>query len=957
MKTILSKMRVVAVALACVMLGVLFFVDANGEVKANENITFTVPESTDACAYATYSTDEAKAIVQACLTNNTAPQVSEAAGYLFAGWYKDELCTLENAVTAYDENVTTYYAKFVPEGLLGVKAQLSPQKNLRFVSSIDGLAYSRIGFILEKDGKTYSNDTKDVFKRIEAKTEGNEYTYSPKVVDTDSEYFVTAIWNNVQDTDTFYVRAYFKTLDGVEVVGPSRYVSASHDNANYINLPVKGLTATTDSTVEVSATNLPEGITVTATVLKKATNEDVYAHVLITLAGGTNKDLKSVTTFDFGDGVTAKYRNLFTSYNGSNADDSWYEAYKDTENEFIVATSADFYGMDSVITDTFEGKTIYLVSDIVANDVTVTDNEDGTKHYGWTAEEPHNWSPLASSTNPFAGRFDGQGHTIKGLYHSSTDQYVGLFAATSSTSTVKNFNLTDSQIIKQDNSQKAYYLGSVVGQGYGTYEDIYSNATVQGAITENEKTQCIGGIVGVAYKDEINCTNCHYAGNISTASKYIGGIVGMLRSDQSDGSSTLYDNITNCIFSGRIATTNSEPYLGGICGYVNRIRGCDITDCVSVGTLQYSSGASKTYIGSVVGCESDDKSSYAFTLTIDGTVTNATLPQVGANGDSIADPKLYSGADFDLSWYDMSPRGYVISDAADLYGVYLLSLAGETFAGDTIRLGDDIELDGTSETANWTPIPEFAGTLDGDGHTISGIHVAVTANYAGVFAKVSGATIKNLRIEDSMFTSSKNYIAVIAGDGYGTFEQIHIASNVSISTTGTGAAGILARATDGASSFKQCWNAGSVTVSGSRKYCAGGLVGRADKKVTIENCLNSGTIDGNDKSAGGFIGWIYSDTGHEIRNSVNTGTIEATKQTGALFGLIDDASVTIEHCYNKSNIERLSTNDKNAILTYKNDEKLDFINVTNLETEPFTNLESSVWNIEEGTTPTLKCFE
>lgn len=51
----------------------------------------------------------------------------------------------------------------------------------------------------------------------------------------------------------------------------------------------------------------------------------------------------------------------------------------------------------------------------------------------------------------------------------------------------------------------------------------------------------------------------------------------------------------------------------------------------------------------------------------------------------------------------------------------------------------------------WTPLKNFAGTFDGQGHTIYGLY-AVSASSVGFVSRASGtSTIENLHIADSYF--------------------------------------------------------------------------------------------------------------------------------------------------------------------------------------------------------------
>ena len=103
---------------------------------------------------------------------------------------------------------------------------------------------------------------------------------------------------------------------------------------------------------------------------------------------------------------------------------------------------------------------------------------------------------------------------------------------------------------------------------------------------------------------------------------------------------------------------------------------------------------------------------------------------------------------------------YLISNAKELQKAVQLLNGKDTFVDyyeAHYRLTADIDLGGKK----WEPILWFKGTLDGDGHTISGLKVkyskamdgfygSQTIDY-GLFAKLSDAVVKNLTISNSSF--------------------------------------------------------------------------------------------------------------------------------------------------------------------------------------------------------------
>lgn len=150
-------------------------------------------------------------------------------------------------------------ANEVADGMLDVKMQVKYNPdgtaNMRLISSVNGLGYYRVGFEVyyDVDGSGTIEDkegyiplqTDKVLKRINAVNTGVTYNYSPKVVDTDAEYFITYTLMNISETlqeRDFYIRAYVIPLDNktAKEYGTGRYFNiVEATSANVINIPVK----------------------------------------------------------------------------------------------------------------------------------------------------------------------------------------------------------------------------------------------------------------------------------------------------------------------------------------------------------------------------------------------------------------------------------------------------------------------------------------------------------------------------------------------------------------------------------------------------------------------------------------------------------------------------------------------------------------------------------------------
>lgn len=167
---------------------------------------------------------------------DTAP-TDIPAGYIFGGWYTAE--NDEDAVVTNPEVGKMYYAKFVPEEVLGIKAQISDtllkgdtidKAAIRFVTTVDSTKYKKVGFLIDKGTGNVkeANVTNVVYESLYTVTNENGTvgekitTVFPTTFHAASKYFKTYTIKNVPgsayNTD-ITVTPYWITLDGTRVEG------------------------------------------------------------------------------------------------------------------------------------------------------------------------------------------------------------------------------------------------------------------------------------------------------------------------------------------------------------------------------------------------------------------------------------------------------------------------------------------------------------------------------------------------------------------------------------------------------------------------------------------------------------------------------------------------------------------------------------------------------------------
>ena len=187
-----------------------------------------------------------------------------------------------------------------------------------------------------------------------------------------------------------------------------------------------------------------------------------------------------------------------------------------------------------------------LMADIVLNPGTFDEEGVYTPASDESAEQ---WISIAAGDVSYSGTFDGDNHTISGLYIDSTDGSQGFFGSTNSSAVIKNLGIIDSFVSGGD------YIGGVVGTAI---ESSVTNCYYSGVVCGNET---VGSIAGY---NSGSIINCHSDGAVS-GSQYIGGIVGYSMGSLGDSDTEDYklSYISNCYHKGAVSGDN---YVGGAIG-------------------------------------------------------------------------------------------------------------------------------------------------------------------------------------------------------------------------------------------------------------------------------------------------------------------------------------------------------------------------------------------------------
>lgn len=213
-------------------------------------------------------------------------------------------------------------------------------------------------------------------------------------------------------------------------------------------------------------------------------------------------------------------------------------------------------------------------------------------------------------------------------------------------------------------------------------------------------------------------------------------------------------------------------------------------------------------------------------------------------------------------------------------------------------LTDDINLTGKE----WTPIGDYdnryTGTFDGGDHTITGLTVTTSDQYAGLFGCIgSGGTVKNVVLEGVQIESDNDMSDVggVAGQSYGNIENCSVSGSVSVSGTNSIAGGVVGYQTGG--SITGCSSSATVNAGG----VAGGVVGLADGGATLTACYATDNVTIESSGTGSYFagGVVGINTVSTLKacyawGSV-TGSGSGTVYVGGVTGTNDEGTLTA--CY------------------------------------------------------------
>lgn len=599
--------------------------------------------------------------------------------------------------------------------------------------------------------------------------------------------------------------------------------------------------------------------------------------------------------------------------------------------------------------------TLYAQTDIsdAAGLAAIANNLSGSYRLTADITLTGSWTPLGSSTTPFTGTLDGNGHVIKGLtINDSGTAERGLFVETGSGATISNLGIENASVIGNERT------GAIVGlMNGGLIEKCYvANSYIEGR-------DHVGSLCG-QIKGGAVIQNCYSTANVYSREYQAGGLVGVVNDANTKITKSYFSGIVRCANNSRPAgivawcdnggpivdyCVNLAPYILGNdnlrmigrldAGYITMQNNYSISTCrlssdindyngSTVPTNDGNYGTDKGHGANFPDGDADAKQSsfysgiigWDFTSTwkmlSDGypvlqwqtaPVNTAALRLAASyslrNGETLDLNTLVSNRGLALSFSTSSSKILINGSIATVSGVnapedatisiltnndftevdnvlvhlftngpITISTPAElkavtNYPTMNFQLTADIDMTGVAFSGLCSNASPFKGTFDGNGHIIKGLSFnSSTADNMGLFAAISGATIKKLGIEGANIIAHNDVAAIVGLMNGGLIDQCYVSNSY---------------------------------VEGNDHVAS--IAGKIYNGAIVQNCYSTANIYSRATQAGG-IGGVILDANSKVSKCYFSGKVAiptGNSRPGGIVALIDNNSgITVEYCVN-----------------------------------------------------------
>ena len=510
-----------------------------------------------------------------------------------------------------------------------------------------------------------------------------------------------------------------------------------------------------------------------------------------------------------------------------------------------------------------------LTSDIVVNENVL--NDDMVPNEGTYRQ----WTPIGDRYS-YEGVFDGNNHTISGLYYNDSSYCKTLgFICTAEYSEIKNLGIVDSYF--RGNTSTEYSGGICAENVSSRIVNCFSICTIEGYGDA-------GGICGLC-SSGCYIINCYSLSSLKNAG---------YRSDKiyADGAG----DVDNCYFNGGYSfagkSKTNEEFENGTVAYL-LAKGSDYypgenswgqnLDNDEPKQKYPSLGGAKVYeVKKYSKCDKSDTPVTAYSNTDKTQVAEHIIENGFCVNCDYLQPAVETTDKYDIDDDSMKENVYEISNAGQLYwfaglvngtldGVKQNRLANAILTANITvneNLLDSLQYDAEGNVSNgsdfitWTPIADwmgnrttqYSGTFDGNNKTVSGLYFNGDSTCIGLFgSSESDGNIKNVGVVDSYFKGNDS-VGGVCGNNAGTITNCYNAGNLTAIESSATIGGICGYNNGG--TVTNCYNTGTVTATGS-VASVGGVCGCSIE--LISNCYNIGTVTAtsSDSDISGICGYYF----------------------------------------------------------------------------------------------------
>lgn len=477
------------------------------------------------------------------------------------------------------------------------------------------------------------------------------------------------------------------------------------------------------------------------------------------------------------------------------------------------------------------------------------------------------------NSGSITGIYDMQNcHVLKSVTVTGT-QYVGGVAG-----------YVDHSISKCSNAAtvtaSSSYVGGVTGYMFGeTMLACYNSGTITGA-------SLVGGLTGCIYNNG-TVDSCYNTGKVTAngASGAAGGLLGSFRSGTLTNSytSTLSEAKSAGSVAGRLEWSSGQKTLNKVYVPASDLETVgNFNDC----TIQNGAAESKTAdeLKALTAEELGDN------FKPDTKTQNGGYPILKWQDPAAAEPEDPDRPESDPNGWD----GKETSIPTQTDGVYQIGTATELkWFADAVKTNSTIKGVLTQNIdlnhRDWTPVnANFAGELDGAGHSITNLYCKNEMGAAALFA-ANGGTIQNLTVSGKIIGSNES--AILTSVNTGTIESCTTEGTL---RGGSGTAGIAARnsgtissslnraAVSGTERVAGVTAENSGTVRGSANgglirasgMMAAGVAAANETNGTVENCANNGAVVSSSAIMRSYVGGVVGWNNGAVNGAYNAGNVE-----------------------------------------------------------------------------------